>query len=84
MDECNYRSSSQQYFVAHPQESKEIPDRTSGEPPLVPPVHLVKAQEMGLTIYPTFSYLVVHFEDTPAECIARVGQDQTNLLRQTI
>ena len=32
----------------------------------------VKAKGMGLTFYQTFSYVVCHLEDIPADCIARV------------
>ena len=32
----------------------------------------VKAQDMGLKFYQTFSCAVVHIGDIPAECIARV------------
>ena len=41
---------------------------------------LVKAQDMGLKFYQTFSCAVVLFGDNPAERIARVvGRDQTIL-----
>ena len=76
--------------AAHPQESKGAPDRRSWEPQFVPYEHhkwhtntiygidLVKAQEMGLKCFQSFSYAVVHFGDIPAPCMARVvGPDQT-------
>ena len=43
-------------------------------------IGMVKAQDMCLTFYQTFSDATVHFGDVPAECIARVvGHDQTIL-----
>ena len=41
---------------------------------------VVKANNTGLKFYQTLSYVVVHFGDFPAECIARVvGYDKTIL-----
>ena len=40
---------------------------------------------MGLNLYQTFIYAVVHFGDVPAECVARVvGHDQTILLERPL
>ena len=76
------------YFSAsHPNERKVLPDRKSWQPQLVLTfttkwhtdniyeIDLVKAQDMDLQFYQTFSYAVVHFGDNP-ECIATiVGHD---------
>ena len=82
------------YFsAAHPQKSKAVPHLKNRQPQLVLSVHqkwhtdtiyeidLINAQEMGLTYFQSFSYVVFHFGDIPAECIiARVvGYDQTIL-----
>ena len=43
-------------------------------------INLIRARDMGLQFYRTFSDAVVHFGDIPADCIARVvGHDQTIL-----
>ena len=43
-------------------------------------IGVVRAQDMGLKIFESYSFIVVHFGDSPAECIARVvGHDQTIL-----
>ena len=48
-------------------------------------IELVKAQDMGLQFFQTFSYAVVHFGYIPAECIARVvGDDQTILYERPL
>ena len=78
--------------AAHPQQSKAVPDQKSWQQQLVPHVHhkwhidkvydidFLKAQEIGLKLYKTFSCAVVHTGDTPAECIEKVvGHDQTKL-----
>ena len=75
----------QHYFSAsHPQKSKAALDQKSWKPQVVPSVDhkwhtdttyeidLVKAQNMGLQIYPPFSYAVVEFGDVPADCVARL------------
>ena len=81
------------YFsAAHPQQSRAVPSQRSWKPQIVLHVQhkwhtdtfyeidLVKAQELGLQFYQTFSCAVVDFGDIPAEGIARVvGHDQTIL-----
>ena len=81
------------YFLAvQPQKSKAALDQKSWQPHIVPHLHhkwhtdticeidLVKAQDMCLKFYHTFSFAVVHFGDVPAECIERVvGHDRTIL-----
>ena len=78
------------YFsAALSRESKAVPGQKSCEPLLVPYVDhkwhthtvyatdLVKALEMGQTVYRTSSYAALHFGDIAAECIARVvGHEQ--------
>ena len=69
-----------------------VPNQDNWQPQLVSYVHhkwhtdticeidLVKPQEMSLKSFHTVSYVVVHFGDIPAECIARVvAHDQTFL-----
>ena len=56
------------FSAAHPQRSRAALNQKSWKPQIVP-----YAQELGLTCFQTFSYVVVHFGDIPPECIARIG-----------
>ena len=83
--------------AAHSQQSKAVLDQKTWQPQIVLYVlhkwhtntvyetDQFRAQDMGLTLLPTFSYVVVPFGDMPAECIASVvGHDQTILYERPL
>ena len=82
---------------AHPQQSNEVFDQKNWKPQIVPNDHhkwqsdttyeidLVKAQEMELKLYHTFSYAVVHVRDMPADMYRKSRWTRrSDLVRKTI